>query len=253
MSSSRSFFNLLKSTLWHRRLSLTEQQMTIRTYTPLPLRLIAGGSIAVISSAITWAVIDPEPQAPGPATAAESPKAGNSNEQIDKLRVERDQLSATVNAAESQLNIERSTQKQLMMQVKSLEADKVKLKEELAFFESVLPTDTAAQGISIRRLKADVIAPNKVRYQLLVMQGGKGDKQFSGSLQIAVSVIQGGKAAIITFTDGKAVDVANFKLAFKQYQRVDGTLTLPDGVSMKSVQARILENGQQRTQLSVNL
>lgn len=252
---------------WHPGQSLTEQTLTIEPRMPWKWRLIFLAAISVLSGVIAVAlfgtiniVTSPAPaqaQTPVPnqvsASAQASSPAGSYAEQIEKLRAERDQFSATVNAAESQLNIERSAQKQLMMQVKALEADKVKLKEELAFFENLLPADIGTQGISIRRLKPEVLAPNKLSYQLLVMQGGKGDKQFVGNLQIVVSVIQGGKPAMITFNDGKAVDGENFKLAFKHYQRIDGTLVLPEGVTMKSIQARILENGQQRTQLSVNL
>ena len=185
---------------------------------------------------------------------AATPKAtGDSQKSMEKLQLERDRLSATVNAAESQLNIERSAQKQLVIQVKALESANVKLKEDLAFFESLLPADASAQGVSIRRLKAEAVAPNQLRYQLLIMQGGKGQGQFNGNLQLAVSVVQGGKNVMMNYPDNAAGSADKFKLAFKHYQRVEGVLTLPDGVSMKSVQARVLNNGQIRTQLSTNL
>lgn len=174
-------------------------------------------------------------------------------EQVEKLKGERDQLSTTVNAAESQLNIERSAQKQLVMQVKGLESENIRLKEDLAFFESLLPADTGSQGVSIRRLKADIIAPNQLRYRLLIMQGGKGGHDFVGNLQLAVTVLQGGKSAMIVFPDGKASDADKFKLGFKHYQRVEGVLILPEGALMKAVQARILDRGQIRAQQSSNL
>jgi len=188
----------------------------------------------------------------------EAPAAGqkyivDQPEHMETLRSEHDRLSATVNAAESQLNIERSAQKQLVIQVKALEVDNAKLKEDLAFFESLLPANATAQGVTIRRLKAEAVAPSQLRYQLLIMQGGKGPAQFNGSLQLAVSVVQGGKNAVIHFPDHASASSDKFKLAFRQYQRVEGTLNLPEGAAVRSVQARILNNGQVRTQLSTNL
>lgn len=174
-------------------------------------------------------------------------------EQIDKIKTERDQFSTTVNAAESQLNIERSAQRQLAAQVKSLETENIRLKEDLAFFESLLPADTGAQGVSIRRLKAEVIAPNQLRYRLLVMQGGKGEREFVGNLQLAVTVLQGGKSAMMVFPDVNSREADKFRLGFKHYQRVEGILTLPDGVLIKAVQARILDKGQIRAHQSANL
>ncbi len=177
----------------------------------------------------------------------------NTKEQVEKLTAERDRLSTTVNAAESQLNMERAAQKQLAVQLRNLEADNIRLKEDLTFFESLLPNAIGPQGVSIRRLKIDQVAPNQIRYRLLVMQGGKGDQQFVGNLQLAVTTLQNGKNAMMTFPEMNPSEQAKFKLGFKHYQRIEGVLTLPEGVSAKLVQARVLEKGQIRAQLSANL
>jgi hypothetical protein len=171
---------------------------------------------------------------------------------IAKLTGERDRYSTTVNSADSQLTIERSAQKQLAAQVKSLEAENNKLKEDLAFFESLLPADTRSQEISIRWFTTEMVTPNQVRYRVLLMQGGRGKTDFSGSLQLAVTTLQAGRTAVILFPLAKSVDADKFKLLFRHYQRVEGTLTIPDGASVKSVQARVIENGQVRAQISAS-
>jgi hypothetical protein len=244
-----SLFGSLRATLGRRRPAIAPPRMRISTHRHwlersiwLVAALLTGAAIAVFATKMQAGVAVFEQKVPG-----------DSQEKLDSLRSERDRLSATVNAAESQLTIERSAQKQLVMQVKSLTSDNVKLKEDLAFFESLLPTDGAAQGVSIRRLKAEAVAPNQLRYQLLIMQGGKVSGQFTGNVQLAVSVVQAGKNVMLNFPDSSAGGTDKFKLAFKYYQRLEGILTLPDGVSMKSLQARILNNGQVRTQLSTNL
>ncbi|NEX64242.1 hypothetical protein G3574_24430 [Noviherbaspirillum sp. 17J57-3] len=173
--------------------------------------------------------------------------------QIGKLTAERDRFNSTVNAAESQLNMERAAQRQLAAQVKQLEADNMRLKEDLAFFESLLPNAAGAQGIAIRRLKIDPVAPNQLRYRLLIMQGGKGDQDFKGNLQLTVTAWQGGKSSLINFPDATAVEQEKFKLNFRHYQRVEGVLRLPEGTSVKAVQARVLDKGQLKAQQSANL
>lgn len=174
-------------------------------------------------------------------------------DQIEKLTAERDDLSTVANAAESKLNIERSAQKQLVAQAKTLELENIKLKEDLAFFESLLPTGAGPGAIAIRSLKVGLVGPNQLRFQLLVMQGGKGTREFSGSLQLVISVLQQGKNVMIVVPGNGFTDVDKFKLGFKHYQRVDNILTLPEGVSVKAVQARVLEKGQMRAQQSANL
>jgi hypothetical protein len=231
-------------------MSVSSPKMTIRTRTPWPMRLLIVAAAALAGAAAMWAYGSGQFMPVNPDNVRA--QLVQYKEQLEKVTVERDQLSTTANAAESQLNIERSAQKQLATQVKTLEAENTRLKEDLAFFESLLPNATGPVGISIRRLKIDQIAPNQLRYRLLIMQGGKGDRRFVGGLQLMVTTLQDGKSAMMTFPASPA-EQEKFKLSFMHYQRVEGVLTLPEGVATKLVQARVLENGQVRAQQAANL
>jgi hypothetical protein len=102
-------------------------------------------------------------------------------------------------------------------------------------------------------MKVEALSPNQLRYRLLVMQGGRGEQMFAGNLQLVVTVLQDGKSAMITFPASNAVaEQEKFKLSFKNYQRVEGVLTLPSGASTTMVQARVLAKGQIRAQQSAN-
>jgi hypothetical protein len=175
-------------------------------------------------------------------------------QQVAALIEERDRLSVVANAAESQINIEKATQKQLAEQVRAVTEENARLKEDLAFFERLLPANTG-RGVSIRRLTAELIAPNQLRYRLLIMQGGKNPPAFVGELQLAVMLVpEGDKGdAMILFPEEKNSDSQRFVLNFRQYQRVEGILTLPDGVEVQAVQARVVDKGQIRAQHMVNL
>jgi hypothetical protein len=193
----------------------------------------------------------------GPRPAVSAADLASAQEQVARLRADRERYSSTVNSAESQISIERSAQRQLSEQIKALQAENGKLKDDLAFFDSLLPVGKGANpagAVSIRRFKADAEGPNRLRYRLLIMQGGKDERDFSGSVQIAVTVLQKGKSAIMLFPDTAAHDgvaAETFKLSFKRYQRLEGTLVLPQDAEMQTVQARIFEKGQLRTQQSV--
>lgn len=245
--------NSLKFKLWLRRLSVSSPRITIKTQLPLPLRLLSIAVVLGLAGAIAMWTYDMGRGLAGVTSDDIRDKLGQYKEQLEKLSAERDQFSTTVNAAESQLNIELATKKQLASQVKALESENVKLKEDLAFFESLLPNATGGHGVAIRRLKVDLIAPNQLRYRLLVMQGGKGDREFVGNLQLTMSTVQADKSAMIVFPEGNSSEPDKFKLAFKHYQRMEGVINLPDGASIKTVQARVLEKGQIRAQQSVNL
>lgn len=233
-------------------MSVSSPHMAVRTRSSWPMRLAMMAVAFALGAAVALWFGRPV-QVIGPNGQDVGQKLSEYQEQVEKLTEERDQFSTTANAAESQINMERAAQKQLAAQVKTLEQENTRLKEDLAFFDSLLPNATGPLGINIRRLKVDLIAPNQLRYRLLIMQGGKGDQVFVGNLQLAVTVLQGGKSAMINFPDSNPSELDKFKLSFKYYQRVEGVLTLPEGATVRLVQARVLEKGQVRAQQSANL
>ncbi len=175
-------------------------------------------------------------------------------QQVAVLTEERDSLRAIANAAESQINIEKATQKQLADQTRRLIEENNRLKDDLAFFEKLLPAKSG-RGVSIRSLSAELIAPNQIRYRVLIMQGGKSPPSFVGELQLAVMLVAEveGANAMMVFPQESQAESSHFALNFRQYQRLEGILILPEGVGVTAVQARVLEKGKIRAQELVNL
>ncbi|WP_233556322.1 DUF6776 family protein [Noviherbaspirillum sedimenti] len=253
MSLRKLFGPSLRMKLWRRRLSVAAPRVSIRRHLPWPLRLLLVTVVLGLAGAIALATYDLGRSLAGRGSGVSGVGADDVRqlrEQLAQASAERDRYAGSVDAAGSQLQIERSAQTQLAAQVKNLVTENARLKEDLAFFESLLPASTGAQGITIRRLTTEMIAPNQLKYRLLVMQGGKGDREFAGNLQLAVSVVRDGKSAMIIFPDSKSGESDKFKLGFRHYQRLEGMLSLPEGVTLQAVQARILEKGQLRAQQS---
>ena len=172
--------------------------------------------------------------------------------QAAKAQAERDRAANHLNTAENQLAMERAAHKQLAAQVQTLTAENARLEEDLAFFDSLLPSGPASEGISIRRLKMELQPPNQLRYRLLVMRRGNNTQDFKGSLALSLAVTQAGKPVVLAFP-GKDDKAEPFQLEFRRYQRIEGILTLPEGVQLKNAQVRVLENGKVRAQQSATM
>ena len=171
---------------------------------------------------------------------------------VAKLEEETRRLRSIADASESRLKIEQSAQAQLGAQVKSLEEQNTRLKEDLAFFENLTPADR----LSIHRFKVEPDAlPGEYRYRLLVLQGGRRDREFQGSMQLVVSVQENGRDATIIIPDQASAGDSAYRLRFKYFQRVEGTFRVGPKAKVLSVQARVLEHGsdQARASQSVSL
>ncbi len=227
--------------------------MTVTTAMPWTARIVFGVVLLGLGALLGSLAYDHGrslvgmPERPSPA------ELDSAVRQLSELRIERDRLATSANAAESQLNIERAAQKELLTQIKLLETENARIKEDLAFFESLLPVDPRGTGIAIRGIAAEVTAPAQLQYRLLVMQGGKRATNFEGTLRLTVTVVQNGRTVTLTFPEGKSSEINNFKLGFRHYQRLEGILSLPPGATPRSFQATVLEKGQVRAQQTLNL
>jgi len=236
---------------FRRRRPATAARLTIRHRLPWPVKGLAVAlllGIAVVL--VSWSYRMGRASTGFDPDVARQQLAGLTT-RIHALEAERDRLRGSADAAESAINIERATREQLATQIKTLEADNAKLKDDLAFFESMLPTGTGAQAVAIARLDGELEAPTRLRYRLLVRQGARG-QAFSGSLQLAVGVQQHGAARVLLFPAEGGAD-PKYQLEFKYYQRLEGVLDLPDGVTVKTIEARVLEKGKIRARQSIGM
>jgi hypothetical protein len=138
------------------------------------------------------------------------------------------------------------------------------LREDLDFFERMVPA-SANSGISIRSFSLQRDSATSIRYRLLVSHGARAGREFSGNVQLVVSALQEGRPVTFNLPDhqpgknpGLAVSAAPpdpkaFVLAFRTFQRMEGTIPLPPDWVLKSVQAKVLENGILRAQQSASL
>lgn len=253
-----------------RRLSAGAPKMTIRTHIPWPLRIAVAlvGIAAAAAIGAWWA-------SGGPAWAQQDKDRAELEtlrEENLALHTERDHLFAATDTTDSKRVMERSTLKELGDQIAKLEAENAKLKEDVAFFEAATTEQrtpaSAIGGIAIRRFQiTQDAAAHTARYRLLVTQDSKANRDFSGELQLVITIDRGGKTANITLPDfpiagarnagagGVSVDgdAAQFQVVFRSYKRMEGSLRIPAEVSLKAVHAKIFQRGVVRAQQTVTL
>ena len=165
---------------------------------------------------------------------------------LSAARIELDKLRAVANAADSRLSIERAAQQKLAQQIRTLEQDNTRLREDLATFESMLSTEARSVGnLSIYRFKVEPdLLPGEYRYQLLlVTPRALKEREFKGRLELIVTLSEGGQNAMMSFPEQGEAGAAAFKLNFRYFRRVEGTFRVSPRAKVESVQARIYESG----------
>jgi len=164
--------------------------------------------------------------------------------EVAQFKDENGKLRARAAQLESDLNITRGAQATLSKQSLELQAENTQIKEELAFLQKLF-SDTGKQGtISIQRLSAERERDDAYHYSLLVVRGGNPSDDFAGQLTLQAGVMAGGRMATVALPEDQPDASAALKLKFKYYQRIEGTIRVPPGSQLKTLQAKVLELGQ---------
>ena len=244
----------MKWKLLLRKLSISAPEVSVRSHLPVPVRRLMVFFVLALAAAGV-AISEYGRGFGGPDRRELSAQIERLQLKLREAEAERSRLTATVTALEAQMKVERAAQQQLVKQAGELEAEAGRLREDLSFFESLLPTKASATGIQIRsfRLQPDG-APEAMRYRLLVQQAGKAERDFVGAVQMQVNFIREGRSQSLQVPDPAIPESRRpLELNFRHYQRVEGTITLPEGATAKSVVVRIVAAGQTLAQQTFQL
>ena len=204
---------------------------------PWPIRWLSGALVLGFSAAIALWAFETGKDLAGLDRSAKAELARLRDEQAD-LKDERDKAQAIANTAESLLKTERAAEERLAAQLRQSEADKLALKADLGFFQQLIPQGGGTpEGLAVRGFQVDVAAPGHVRYQLLVVQGGRSAVQFNGRYELTL----GGTLDGQPWTSPPSTTIA--PLQVKQYARVEGMVDCPPQAVVKTAQVKVTDAG----------
>jgi len=143
-----------------------------------------------------------------------------------------------------QLQISNATRVDLAKQVKALDEENERLREDLSLFQRLISgNDETADGeLVIHRFSLEPSQiPGEYLYTLLLAQGGKRLKNFVGNLEFAVELKQDGEKKLISLVDENASK--GFPVDFRYYHRLEKSFQVPTETVVENLQVRIFENG----------
>jgi len=227
-----------------RRFGISAPKMTVRTHVAWYWRWLGISVVAAVTLAVAAWMYDAGRRFAGFDQSEVQEELEQLRGTVKRLEAETEKLRAVSNASDARLKIEQSAQQQLSAQAKQMEAENTRLKEDLAFFEGLMPAEGRSEPLSIHRLKVEPgPLSGEYRYRMLVMQGGRRDKEFQGSIQILVDLQDKGRSDIIAATGGEVAEDGKRKLNFRFFRRVEGSFRVPPSAKVRAVQVKVYENG----------
>ncbi len=238
--------------LLRRRLTISSPRMSVRSALPWPFRWAVLALVFGFCAAIGLWAFEFGKEIAG--------LDGGAKEDLAQARIElttlRAELATAVVAREKAQTIadtagtlvvaEKAATSGLMSQNRQLDADNRKLKDDLGFFEKLIPA-AGGEGIAVRGLQAEVLDGRHVKWQVVVMQSQKNPPEFNGRLEVSFSGVSNGKPWVATMPGGAQ------ELKFRQYGRTEGVFELPAQTTVKIVSVKVVEGASVKASQSVKV
>ena len=232
--------------LLRRRLTISAPRMAVRSAMPWPLRWAVAAIMLGFCAAIAlWAFefgrdiagLENGGQADMQQLRAQVEALKT---ELDKAHEQRDQAQSIANTAGTLVAAEKA----VSAQVKHLEAENRRLRDDLGFFEKLIPADST-DAVAIRGLQAETVDNGKIRWQVLVIQSKKNAPELVGKLEIMLTGLSNGKPW--------AGSVSTMPLKITQYGRLEGSLDIPAQVTVKGLTAKVVDGSTVRAGQSIKL
>lgn len=229
--------------------------MAVRPHVPAHVRWLTVAVLIALALVLSWGMYDAGRKFSNPVRN----EAGSDMDRLvqlnARLQQDNDELRMKLAGLDQQSQMDKVAREDIIKQVKSLQDENTRLKEDLAFFQSLGSAPAKPdQRLSIGGLKLERgKLPGEYRYSLLLVHSGPRGKDFQGSLEFAVNFLQNGEKMVLPLTSETPSKM--FDVSFRFYQRVENTFRLPQEAIVESMQVKVFEKGAAQAKLmqTVNL
>lgn len=232
--------------LLRRRLTVSAPRMSVRSALPWPFRWAMLAVVFGFCAAIALWAFEFGKVIAGVDDGRSDKQTIRLGVELDKAKKERDEAQAIANTSQTLITAGRAAQEQLIARNKELAQEVLSLRDELGFFEKLIPM-SGVESIAVRGLQAEVGDDGRLKWRVLLIQPQKTAAEFKGSLEFKLTGVLGGRPWQITDPE-KEVDIR-----FTQFGRFQGFLDLPAQVVVKTVSVRVMEGAKVKATETVKL
>ncbi len=231
--------------LLRRRLTVSAPRMAVRSALPWPFRWAMLAVVFGFCAAIAlWAFEFGKVIAGVHSDVQEEVVTLRADLEI--IRRELDEARVVANTSQTLITAGQAAQEQLLAHNKQLEQEVLGLREDLGFFEKLIPMD-GAEGIAVRGLQAEVGADKRLKWRVLLIQPQKAAREFQGEIELKLVGLLAGKPWQMAGSEKPQ------GVRFSRFGRFQGFVDLPAQAVVKSISVRVLEGSKVRAAESANL
>jgi hypothetical protein len=218
-------------------------KLIIKSHQPWKQRLkIAGGVVALV--VCTWAVFSYGFSKAGYDNKSLLAERVLLREQLDTVKQESQQLHERIAMLERAQQIDKQAYGEVELSLKEAQNEMLELKEEVAFYRSIVSPSETASGVTVTGFSLEGIGEeHSYRFKLVLSQLKTNNRVVKGYARVVLEGLAGGvqKQLALKELTGGALD--RLKLRFKYFQNIEGDIVLPEGFLPSRVIVEVVPDG----------
>lgn len=168
---------------------------------------------------------------------------------VDDLQGDIEQLREQKAQLERAAQIERQAYNELDTNLKTLQAEILELKEELAFYRGIVSPKDASRGLRLQRFYLEPNGLRSYRYIVVLTQVLQNESLARGRVKLFIEGLQGNQSKTLDLAALSENSVKELDYRFKYFQSLEGDVVLPKGFKPMRATAQILPGGRQEDML----
>ncbi len=233
-----------------RKYGIAAPRVAVRPHVPASTRVLTVAILIILAFVLSLVMYNAGRKVSSPGRNEAGPEMERLAQLSLRLQQDNDELRMKLAGFDQQSQMDQAAHEDIVKQVKGLQEENTRLKEDLAFFQSLGSAPAKPdQIISIGGLKLERgKLPGEYRYSLLLVHAGQRGKDFHGSLEFAVNFHQNGDKMVLPLTSENASKM--FDVSFRFYQRVENTFRLAPEAIVESLEVKVFEKGAEQAKLT---
>ncbi len=211
----------------------------VKPHNPWKVWTLRSG-VVLFSVVIGWACYELGVIHAGYQRAATHSEIQNLTEQLGELNVRIEELLEENAQLSSNTMIEATATKQVNERLNQLNQETLELKEELVFYRSLLSPAELEPGLQI--LGVQLVKDAKALrygYKVVLTQRRNRNRFADGKVEMSISGILNGESMELASTSVLTDKKGELKFRFKNFQSLEGQLSLPEGFQPQTVLVKV--------------
>lgn len=163
---------------------------------------------------------------------------------LEQTREKLSELRAQLARAKSAQRIDQQANESVRDMLNRLEADNQELREQLAFYRTIVSPSQVRPGVRIQQIRIEPGAePRRFHYKLTIIHIQEMKKRrvrARGEVELVVEGVAQGQPRSLPLSEIAAADAPALEYAIKYFKQFEGAMVLPQDFEPKYVVARIV-------------